>query len=433
MSNSLERRRFLRGGLITFGAAGLAGLSDVSRASAADLPKVSDATDPADTVDPPAPANMKKGAQLDARFPVSYRRSVPEACRVMSEHFDAIATRDYRALARTMQFPFAVVERIDTVVVASPDDLTDAKAPPSLNFSPDGEFNTNHFSRLKPGCYDMLISLEVLNYDPVHVSLAMTFDRYNKQGFRTLRCEGVYCVTNNEGHWGIQLMSTIWTPAELIGRVYEDAVQAAIRLRANHLVSYIDDDDIIDRPRPTRGLHAGIADGGIGNLFDSQLGGDPMAQFKVKGVKTRLVVSGSGDIPAELRPARPAGRNAAAVGVPGGDNNPDRAARATALDPAQRRVDREPHVPKWQGILEPYNKLGDHFYEGAIDPATRIIHQTADKVHRLSGAARYTTTGEEISISQEVGIIVLGTNTDWTQNGTLRYVTTHDRNNDDRS
>src|ERR1051326_7071310 len=104
----LKRRGFLSGGLITFGAAGLASLGLPTPSKAAELPVLSDAIDPVDTMDPPAPPNMKKGAQLDARFPVSYRRSVPQACRVMAAHFDAIATRDYKALARPMQFPFAL-------------------------------------------------------------------------------------------------------------------------------------------------------------------------------------------------------------------------------------------------------------------------------------------------------------------------------------
>ena len=436
----LKRRGFLSGGLITFGAAGLASLGLPTPSKAAELPVLSDAIDPVDTMDPPAPPNMKKGAQLDARFPVSYRRSVPQACRVMAAHFDAIATRDYKALARTMQFPFAIVERIDVVVVNSPSDLTDSKAPGSLNFSPDGQFDTNHFSRLKPGCYDILISLEVLNFDPLNVTMAMTFDRYNKHGLRILRCEGVYAVTNNEGHWGIQLMSTIFTPDDLIGHQYEDAKQAAVRLRANHLVSYIDDDDIIDRPRATRGPRAGIIGGGIGNLFESQEGDDPMAQFKVKGVKTRLSVSGQGNLPPGLQPAGGGGgrrgANAAAAGgganAAAGGGGRGGNADPNALDPALRRADREPHVPKWKSIIDNYNQLGVNFYEGAIDPATRIVHHTADKVHRISGAARYTTAGELISISQELGVVVLGTQTDWVGNATFRYVTTHDRNNDDK-
>src|SRR3954470_23902156 len=131
---SLERRSLLKGGLITFGTAGLSSLGLVAPTVAAELTPPSDAVDPVDTMDPPAPVGIKKGAQIDARFPISYRRSVPAACRVMAAHFDAIATRNYKALARTMQFPFAIVERIDVVVVESPADLTDAKAPGSLNF-----------------------------------------------------------------------------------------------------------------------------------------------------------------------------------------------------------------------------------------------------------------------------------------------------------
>jgi hypothetical protein len=363
-----------------------------------------DQIDPADAVDPVAPKGLKPNATVDARYPVSYQRSVPAACRVMTAHFHAIAQRDYQLLAKTMHFPFAIIERTDAVIVNSPADLTNAKAPASLNFSPRGAFVGDHQSRLRPGAYDMMISLEVISFDAAHVSLAMTYDRYNRHGFRTLRCDGVYCVTNNDGRWAVQMLSTIWKPSQYVGKSWPDAEQAAIRLRANHTDSYINDLDINDRPRPHRGPHASIAGGGIGNLISTAGADDPMAQLKVKGVTSRLRINNN--------PPNPLSLNA---------------------DPAQRRPpETGPHVPKWAGTRKAWEDLGiPDMWEGRIAPDFRIIHSWSDKVHRYAGASRYNAAGELLNISMEVAAVVLGSGADWVGNGSFRYTTTHDRLNDD--
>src|SRR4051812_2665983 len=99
--SDMRRRGFLKAGLISFGAAGLASLTNIApNARSAEPVSPPDGLDPQDAVDPTPPSGFKKGAQVDARFPISYRRSVPAACRVMTAHFDAIATRSYSALAK---------------------------------------------------------------------------------------------------------------------------------------------------------------------------------------------------------------------------------------------------------------------------------------------------------------------------------------------
>ena len=362
--SDLKRRDFLATGVFTLGA----GLPQVLAAQAGSTqrrpPQTApvnvvvpddDQIDPLDAIDPVAPKGLKSNATVDARYPVSYQRSVPAACRVMTAHFHAIAQRDYKLLAKTLHFPFAIIERTDAVIINSPADLTNAKAPPSLNFSPRGSFVGDHQSRLREGAYDMMISLEVISFDAAHVSLAMTYDRYNRHGFRTLRCDGVYCVTNNDGRWAVQMASTIFKPSQYVGKSWPDAEQAAIRLRANHTDSYINDLDIIDRPRPHRGPRVGIAGGGIGNLIDTAGADNPMAQLKVKGVTSRLRISDRASDPRALNP-----------------------------DPAQRRApETGPHVPKWARTREAWDGLGiPDMWEGRIAPDFRIIHSWSDKVHR---------------------------------------------------
>ncbi len=44
----------------------------------------------------------------------------------------------------------------------------------------------------------------------------MVYDRYGSDG-KSYCNEGVYTVTNNDGRWALQLMSTIFTPDPMIG------------------------------------------------------------------------------------------------------------------------------------------------------------------------------------------------------------------------
>jgi len=398
----MKRREFLTGSVMTLSAATLPQilLAQRGRGAGAAPPRPvfvppDDQLDPLDAIDPVAPKGLKPNASPDARFPVSYQRSVPAGFRVMTAHFHAIGQRDYKLLAKTLHFPSAIVERVDTVVLNTPADLTDEKAPATWNFYPDGGLARQQ-SRLNVGAYDLMTNLEVISFDAVSATMAMTFDRYNKQGFRTLRNEGVYCVTNNDGRWAIQMASTIWKPADFIGKVFPDAEAAAIRLRANHTDSYINDLDIIDHPRPNRGPHAGVQ-----GASPAGRGGNQMEGYKIKGVTSRLTVNTN-------------------------DANP----KALSPDPRDRINPRT--EPKWAPEPRSWSQVGiDDWWESRIAPDYRIIHSFSDKVHRYAGAARYNAAGELLNISMEVAIVVLGSGTDWTQTGGMRYLTTHDRLNDE--
>src|SRR6185437_5895676 len=203
-----DRRGFIKGAA----AAGLLGLA----------PAVASAAAPQVTVeDPQKPAGLGSMGLPDGRFPMMYETSVPEAVRVLTQYFKALSQRDLRALSQTVQYPFASYEGTDPVVIETAEELI-AKAPPSMNMSENPERFTDHDGYIKAGSYDVFGGIEIFNSDNARVNLALTYDRYGKDGKRMLRCEGIYCVTNNDGKWGIQLMSTIFTPSDMVGTVYED-------------------------------------------------------------------------------------------------------------------------------------------------------------------------------------------------------------------
>ena len=64
-----------------------------------------------------------------------------------------------------------------------------------------------------------------------------------------------------------------------------------------------------------------------------------------------------------------------------------------------------------------------------VVPAERIVHQTVDKVHFITGATRYTATGEIINTDAQVAIATYRKSR-WGLSGGLSYVMTQDRGND---
>ena len=347
-----------------------------------------------DAQDPQAPKDLKPKAELDPRFRVTYERSVPAAVEVITQHFAALSERNLKALAETMQFPFATIENVDTVVVKSPEDLL-ADAPRSLNMSDHPVRFTDHDSWLKPGEYDVLRGIEIVNFDPVHVNVAMTYDRYNPDGRKNLQCQGVYCVTNNDGKWGIQLMSTVFTPADLIGVEYKDTIEAAKRTRINHVISYLDNNWALEETAFQTGLSATVTGVGVASLVNNQTSPDPMALFRVKGVKSRLRIDD-----------RKAGQPMIA-----GDQTQNKFTSSQLL----------------------FRKLGHGIelgYSSGDLRETRVLHATDNKAHMFSGVTRFTPAGEEISTSMEVSVVTLKGEGHWGIQAMLAYITMHDRTND---
>lgn len=344
------------------------------------------------TADPAAPKSLGPKGIPDLRFPLSFQEPVAMGTRVLIDYFAALSQRDLKGMADTMHFPFGSYEGAEAVVVNSADDLI-KQAPASMNMSMNPERYTDHDGYMKPGCYDVFVHLEVLNSDPVRTNMALTYDRYDKYGKRLLRCEGVYGASNNDGRWGLQVASTIFTPSDLVGTKYEDTVEAAKRLRINHDLAYqvSDLDGVWGRVRQY-GRTLGVG-GPRGNGVPWQVAPDGnaevMKQYRFVGVKNRL---GNGvstpesiaKIPIDFKDTR------------------DRVARAG---------------------------VGYWGFPVGILPDTRVLHATVDKAHMYSGVTRYNVTGEEISNSVEVSIITYK-NGRWGWAGSLAYITNHDRAND---
>lgn len=217
-----DRRGFIKGAA----AAGLLGAVAIA-------PKLAHAAvaEPQGAVeDPQAPKGLAPLGMLDYRFPMTYETSIPAGVRVLTQYFAALTRRDLKSMADNLHFPFASYERTDPVVVETPEDLM-AHAPASMNMTMNPERFTDHDGYMKPGCYDVFDGLEVISADPISSAMALTYYRYGSDGKKILRCQGIYTVTNNDGKWVIQLMSTIFTPAEMMNVVYEDTITAAKRLR----------------------------------------------------------------------------------------------------------------------------------------------------------------------------------------------------------
>lgn len=368
-------------------SAGLLGALAVGSASA----QQGSGSHPAGPQDPQAPTGLGPRAMVDNRFPLTYQTSVPEGVRVLMQYFAALSRRDLKGIAELVHFPFVSIEGTEPVVVESPEKLL-AHAPASLNMTESPERYSDHDGYLKPGAYDVFDGLEALNCDPVLAGFAMRYNRYSSDGKKLLRCEGVYSVTNNDGKWAIQMMSTIFTPAPMAGVTFTDTIEAAKRCRIDHDLAYQVSDRSVDAPTSQIGTTAAVANSG-GQPWTLGPDGRAMEQFKVKGIKTRLRIT---QATAENRP-RP------------------------SADP----------VSDYAGYraLFPKAGVGNWGWVYGVLPETRVLHATFDKAHMFSGAIRFNVAGEECSYNADLSVITYKKG-HWGRVGTLAYTTPHDRSND---
>lgn len=409
------RRGLLKGA----GLVGVSGLVPAAAAAAVAAPAQTRAAPslcsagvlPVDAEDPRAPPGFKVGDMLDNRFRVTYERSIPASMSVITQHFAAISERNLAGIADTLHFPFAIYEQWAIrmpVIVKTRDDFM-RRQPASLGMSMHPQRFTDHDSWLRPGLYDVLVSAEVLQFDPTMANVAMTYDRFDENGHRLLRCEGVYAITNCDGKWGITIASTIFKPAEQIGIVSQDAIVNAYMSRKNHVQSYWDNNPDLEElsghdTYPT----AGITGGGVGNLTANSAN-DPMAAFKIKGVKSRL----------SFRETPPPGPRLTTRQRLAQQNNPPPANGNDA-------------GPRWNNTAEGFDKLGKDIERGTYAVQmldSRIIHQSPNKVHVTLGNQRINVTGEGISTTFQTQIVTYK-NGVWASDAALGYFTTHARLND---
>ena len=270
-------------------AAGLAAAAVGTAAAAAQAPQPAQAA-ASDVKDPEKPAGLKPEGELDGRFPVMYESSVPAAMTLATQYMAAMTKRDLNGLAGLFHYPFVAYEGIDTVVVNSREDLMNSP-PPSLNTTGKGA------NKIRPGSYDILDDVQLLVYTPVGAGVALRFSRFDANGKKLQQVHGLYGMTNNDGKWGIEYMSTIFRPADQVHLDY-DAAQFAERAIHD---TYRDHNlgrkynglnpnyTPIDIPAP--GKWGGVTIGSYSFTFVGRPGQSSMDAYKVKGVKSRLRVS----------------------------------------------------------------------------------------------------------------------------------------------
>lgn len=337
-----------------------------------------DASD--DTTDLPEPEGIHPSGQLDARFPVTYRESVPNAMSVLTEYFAALARRDVDAMAETLQFPFGVYEGIEPVVVESAEELR-TDPPPSMDVTGEGD------GHVQPGSYDLLENLELLLFYPVGAVCELTYDRYDADGRRILRSEGIYAVTNNDGEWGIELLSTIVTPDRQIDTTFADAEEAARRCSRDWMLGYCRREQELLNGTRQLGRRIRIRLSNPRANARNAREGTPMEGYAIEGVESRLRVS---EVTREDLAAADAGFDEFA-GLAGGG------------------------VGQWDYSIS--------------HPDARVVHSAPDKAHMVGGYIRYTADSQPISETRSATITTYK-NGRWGRAGGFGAMMYRDRTND---
>ena len=378
---AVDRRQFVQ----TVGAAGMFGMIGG--------PLHAQSTQPGSADEFPKPAALRTGAQLDSRFPVSFTTSVAQGFRLVTEYFTAFSQRDLDGVAGTLHFPFAIYEDIEPLVVQSAAEFK-SSPPPTLDATGRGK------SRILRGSYDLLENISLLLYCPVGSAFSMTFTRYTPDGHKQLVCDGVYSVTDNDGRWGIQLVSSIVHEADFIGVQYPDAEQAATRAEQNYLAAFgYGNEAILNDPKTMRGTYepplpigtrtAGVNFGyGPRERSRDARQGHPMAGWKTKGVGSRLSVT-------------------------------------TVTERSQNR-NIETNLAEFAELAG--GAVGTYGYTRDRPVRPVVIQATHDKAHTLTGYLRYTPDGTLISETRSVGIRIYKAG-HWGTAGSLGQVTHHDRSN----
>lgn len=350
-----------------------------------------EATDNADALSSDefaAPDELAPLGMLDQRFPITYQNSIPDAVRVITNYFAALSQRDVPGMAACLHFPFASYEGVDPEIVNSEQEFKQ-RQPASMSIAQSPERWAVEDGYMKPGSYDVFGDLEVITCDPVNVCIALTYYRYGPDGKRILRSQGIYAVTNNDGRWAIQLISTIMTPADMMHIDYPDTAAIASRLRINHDLTYQYNDDAYDADTYQYGTIASVTNEVVQVFFQRLKNMDP---YRVKGVKSRL----------SIRESKPENR-------------------------------RQRDDTTFRDYRAQFRKLGvgNFGFVFGVYPETRVLHCAPEKAHIVSGAIRYTAAGEEINYNRQLYIVTLRQGR-WGISGSFSYVSPHDRANDIR-
>jgi hypothetical protein len=327
----------------------------------------------AEAEDLPTPAGLKPGAEPDNRFPVFYESSVPEGMRLVTEYYAALVRRDLKGMAETLHYPFLTYEGTDPVIVESADQLM-SSPPPSMNVTGKGD------NLIYPGSYDILEGIELHIYNPVGAGFSLEYSRYRPNGDKILTCHGLYGVTNNDGKWGIEYMSTIFQPAALSYERFDAnrVAEALHTTQRDHALARKERDVIGLRETTEFPINSASVwlGGSTGNSGPARAG-HPMAPYRVKGVKSRIRASAA---PTEEEILHPSPQVMAA-----GEKSMQAFVNASGGP-----------VGKWAYSLE---------FAGPKGKGTQIMFAGTDKGHMYSGYTRYTADGTMISETRFIGAI----------------------------
>jgi hypothetical protein len=338
------------------------------------------AVENAEMQDPPAPSGIHPLAQFDSRFPVAFESSVPQAITLLTAYFRALSARDLAGMAQYLHFPFATYEGTDPVLVETKEALM-SNPPLSMNVTGQGP------TLIEKGSYDMLDSIELHTYNPVNVGLSLCYSRFGVDGKKIYECKGIYGITNDDGRWGIELMSTIFTPADQTHVAYKDAVEATLRLQENWMLGYTLRDQSVLNSTHQLGPQANLSPPEPRSNAGNARNGKPMDGYRTMGVKSRLHVS-----------------NVNAESIAKMDAN-------------------FPEFSNWAG-----GGVGPWDYTLNL-PGARALHVSVNKVHSFGGYVRYTKDGVVTSESHVLQIVTYK-NERWGTAGALGIMMYHDRTGD---
>jgi hypothetical protein len=363
----------------------------------------------------PQPKNLRAGGMLDSRFPVYYKTSVPEAMRLLTEYFAGYNNRDLEAVARTLHFPYATYEGTEPLVYRNAAEFL-KNPPPSIHESGSPD------SQLRPGTYDIIDVLQVQTFNPVNVGLELCYTRYRADGYKIGINQGIYAITNNDGKWGIQLSSVIFTPSEFIGDRFNDANEAHLRQGRTSMAAFGDHDyDLLaglgwgagQGNRRTATKTASIAGApGATSFFLSAWAGKPMEPYNSNGRKSRLSTVGFPDSPAI---------NALA-------GNPDPIAQYERGLNGSNIVTKSGQ-PGWFFAMAG-GGVGHYGYTKEL-PESRVLHAGPEKAHAMGGYIRYTPDHVFISETRSLGIMIFEKRQGlWLNGGGFGQSIRRDRTND---
>jgi hypothetical protein len=362
----------------------------------------------------PKPASLRPGGMLDNRFPVSYKVGVPEAMRLLTAYFAAMSDNDMPGVASTLHFPYATYEGTEPLVYRNGQEFT-SNPPPSLHL------DAGKDSQRRPGTYDILDVLQLQSFNAVNVGLELCYTRYRADGYKIGINQGIYAITNNDGKWGIQLSSIIFTPSEYIGQTYNDAVEAHLRQGRSGMAAFGDHDyDLLTRGQasPAAQARAARKTASVANapgatlFFLSAWAGKPMEPYNSKGKMSRLAVTGFPDAAAIN----------AAQGAPNEIQQYERPLGKTNIVTASGK-------PGWFYAMAG-SGVGHYSYTNTLADA-KVLHAGPEKAHALGGYIRYTPDHLFVSETRSLGIMIYDLHTGtWGTGGGLGQSIRRDRTND---